>query len=123
MFDFANTHKAVIAHKEILCDNLTPLAVLGGLNAKVLLESAYNETGKDRFSIVVLNEAFRIYKENSIYFLIYQEQKIPLQEALADYTFLDSLLSSVDKVGFLESLAFIRTLAPNPTDKIPAYLP
>ncbi|TLE01876.1 chorismate-binding protein [Helicobacter japonicus] len=123
MFDFANTHKAVIAHKEILCDNLTPLAVLGGLNAKVLLESAYNETGKDRFSIVILNEAFRIYKENSIYFLIYQEQKIPLQEALADYTFLDSLLSSVDKVGFLESLAFIRTLAPNPTDKIPAYLP
>lgn len=124
MFDFSNSRIASIAHKEILCDNLTPLAVLGSLNAKVLLESAYNETGKDRFSIVILNEAFRIYKECGAHFLYTQGQKIPLYEALADYTPLDSIsLPPTHKAGFLESLALVRTLAPNPTDSIPAHLP
>ncbi len=75
MFDFSNSRVASIAHKEILCDNLTPLAVLGSLNAKVLLESAYNETGKDRFSIVILNEAFRIYKECAHIFFIHKGKK------------------------------------------------
>lgn len=121
MFDFSNSRVASIAHKEILCDNLTPLAVLHSLNAKVLLESAYNETGKDRFSIVILNEAFRIYKECGTHFLYTQRQKVPLYEALADYMPSDSMFCT-DKAGFLESLALVRTLAPNPSN-IPAHLP
>lgn len=145
MFDFSNTHKAMIAHKEIFNDNLTPFSVLRALNAKMLLESAYNETGKDRYSIMILNAAFGVYKDNGEHILAYAHHKVPLKKALAGYVAhnvsmnantesranvnmcLDShskaKLGIKDKKNdFLESLSIIRTLAPNP-DSIPQHLP
>lgn len=118
MFDFTNTIKAQIAHKEILCDNLTPLNVLDQLGAKVLLESAYNETGKDRYSILILNEAFRIYKENGSYYLVYAGEKKPLQEVLAGFR-----ESQENKqFDFLSCLAYFREFAPN-VENLPQGLP
>ncbi|WP_295701359.1 anthranilate synthase component I family protein [uncultured Helicobacter sp.] len=126
MFDFKNANKAVIAHKEMLCDNLTPLAVLGALNAKMLLESAYNETGKDRYSIMILCEAFCVYKENGAYILVCNNQKMLLSEALAGYEVKipdKSADNPFKQDGFLESLALVRTLAPNPQGITPHDLP
>lgn len=126
MFDFTNTHKAVIAHKEILCDNLTPLALLGALDAKVLLESAYNETGKDRYSIMIVCEAFSVYKENGEHILVCQNEKIPLKEIFSAYKPTqesNEARSDLTSQGFLESLALVRTLAPNPNGILPDNLP
>ncbi|WP_334084825.1 anthranilate synthase component I family protein [Helicobacter typhlonius] len=126
MFDFTNTHKALVAHKEILCDEITPLSVLFALKAKVLLESAYNETGKDRYSIMILAEAFRICKEQGAHWLMYEGKKILLREALGAYMNDAALLQKLkitkgkkqnaEDYGFLESLAIVRTLAPQPQE-------
>lgn len=121
MFDFSNARGALIAHKEILCDNLTPLGAFGALNAKVLLESAYNETGKDRYSLMIVHEAFSVYKENGEHILKYGKIKKPLKEALADYK--PDVNSNALSGDFLESLAFVRSLAPNPIETIPPHLP
>lgn len=116
MFDFGNANSACIAHKEMLCDNLTPLSVLLHFKAKVLLESAYNETGKDRYSIVILNEAFRIYKQEGSHWLIHNGHKALLRESIQQEMF-----QSIDS-DFLESLALVRNLAPKP-DSLPPHLP
>lgn len=65
--DSANESKIMI--KKIPADRFTPVGILEGLNAKVLLESAYHETGKGKYSILLIDEAFTVYKENSQYFL------------------------------------------------------
>ncbi len=71
MFDMkknsANQSKIVI--KKIPADRFTPVGILEGLDAKVLLESAYHETGKGKYSILLIDEAFTIYKENGQYYL------------------------------------------------------
>lgn len=125
MFDFTNENKAVIAHKEILCDNFTPLVLFDKLNAKVLLESAYNETGKDRYSIMILSEAFSIYKESGKHIIMFDNKKYPLKEVLDGYNppkFTKNPLKD-NKQDFLESLAFVRTLAPDPSLEIQQDLP
>ncbi len=136
MFDFHAQNKPQIAHKEVLCDSLTPLSVLFALKAKVLLESAYNETGKDRYSLVILNEAFRVCKEEGEHYLIANGNKTLLQEAMREYMcnedvkkslgikadFADS--KSVDsKQDFLEDLAIVRSLAPKPNAEQSPHLP
>lgn len=82
MFSPQHNTQACIAHKEILCDALTPLSALDTLKAKVLLESAYNETGKDRYSILILNEAFRVSKQNKAHFLTHYTHNQPTQVPL-----------------------------------------
>ena len=91
---FSSQHKtqAFIAHKEILCDALTPLSALDTLGAKVLLESAYNETGKDRYSILILSEAFRISKQDKKHFLTHHKAGAPTKVPL-DVIFSDLKLS------------------------------
>lgn len=144
MFDFRTQNKPQIAHKEVLCDSLSPLSVLFALKAKVLLESAYNETGKDRYSLVILNEAFRVYKEEGIHYLVVKGVKTPLHQALQGYLTSENIKKSLgiraDFVGltesreskgadskqdFLENLAIVRSLAPKPEQSphLPLDLP
>ena len=144
MFDFHTHNKPQIAHKEVLCDSLSPLSVLFALKAKVLLESAYNETGKDRYSLVILNEAFRVYKEEGIHYLVVKGVKTPLHQALQGYLTSENIKKSLgiraDSVGFaesreskgadskqdfLENLAIVRSLAPKPEQSphLPLDLP
>lgn len=118
MFDFSDNVPARIAHKEVLNDNLTPLSALLALEAKVLLESAYNETGKDRYSILIINEAFRIYKEGAQHWFMCNGVKTPAKEAFAGYVDNAEIMRSCRVKegghGFLETLALVRTLAPDP---------
>lgn len=142
MFDFYTHNKPQIAHKEVLCDSLTPLSVLFALKAKVLLESAYNETGKDRYSLVILNEAFRVYKEEGIHYLVVKGAKTPLHQALQGYLTSENIKKSLgiradsvdftesreskgadSKQGFLENLAIVRSLAPKPNAEQSPHLP
>lgn len=142
MFDFHTHNKPQIAHKEVLCDSLSPLSVLFALKAKVLLESAYNETGKDRYSLVILNEAFRVYKEEGIHYLVVKGAKTPLHQALQGYLTSENIKKSLgiraDSVGFaesreskgadskqdfLENLAIVRSLAPKPNAEQSPHLP
>lgn len=55
--------------QKISASKLTPLMVCEAMNAPILLESAFLDTGKGRFSILVLKEAFRIIKERGRVFL------------------------------------------------------
>lgn len=55
--------------QKISASKLTPLMVCEAMNAPILLESAFLDTGKGRFSILVLKEAFRIIKERGKVFL------------------------------------------------------
>ena len=142
MFDFHTHNKPQIAHKEVLCDSLSPLSVLFALKAKVLLESAYNETGKDRYSLVILNEAFRVYKEEGIHYLVVKGAKTPLHQALQGYLTSENIKKSLgiradsvdftesreskgadSKQGFLENLAIVRSLAPKPNAEQSPHLP
>ena len=142
MFDFRTQNKPQIAHKEVLCDSLSPLSVLFALKAKVLLESAYNETGKDRYSLVILNEAFRVYKEGGIHYLVVKGVKTPLHQALQGYLTSENIKKSLgiradsvgfaesreskeadSKQGFLENLAIVRSLAPKPNAEQSPHLP
>lgn len=142
MFDFYTHNKPQIAHKEVLCDSLSPLSVLFALKAKVLLESAYNETGKDRYSLVILNEAFRVYKEEGIHYLVVKGVKTPLHQALQGYLTSENIKKSLgiradsvgfaesreskgadSKQGFLENLAIVRSLAPKPNAEQSPHLP
>ncbi|HOV12743.1 MAG TPA: chorismate-binding protein [Spirochaetota bacterium] len=53
----------------IPADKITPIKILSEMDTKVLLESAYSETGKGKYSILILKEAFTIYKEKDKYYL------------------------------------------------------
>ncbi|PAF51571.1 chorismate-binding protein [Helicobacter sp. 13S00477-4] len=105
MFDFNNTHPAQIQIKKINTDNLTPLMILENLRAKVLLESAYQETGKERYSLMMLSSAFNIIKNNGKYLLKQNEFSLDL--------------STEDKnKKFLDWLEFFRHLAPDKPQSI-----
>ncbi len=71
MFDFnsKSVNKANIIIKKIAADRLTPIKILSQMKIVTLLESAYIKTGKSRYSIMVLKNAFTIYKNNNEYFL------------------------------------------------------
>jgi len=71
MFNF-NTNEgnqASIKIRRIAADRLTPIKILSQLGIKVLLESADTKKGKSRYSIIVVNEAFTIYKKSAKYYL------------------------------------------------------
>ena len=71
MFDFdkKSSNSSRIIFKRISADRLTPIKILSQSNVKVLLESAYIETGRSRYSIMILNNAFTIYKKNNKIYL------------------------------------------------------
>ncbi len=71
MFDFnkKSLKKSNILVRRISADRLTPIKILSQMKVVALLESAYIKTGKSRYSIMVLKNAFTIYKKGNQYFL------------------------------------------------------
>lgn len=112
MFDFlsktkAKTYPAQIVATKIPASKLTPLMICESFNAPVLLESAFLKTGKGRFSILVLQKAFCIIKENGDYFILYENKKYPLKalKKIGNY-----IVSKDSK--FLDFIDAFRNLAP-----------
>ncbi len=110
MFKFLNPkqkgYPASLEFRKIPASKITPLILCESFNAPVLLESAFLKTGKGRFSILILKEAFRITQEN---------QKISLIHEDFNHTFKDSQ-------NFLQILETLRNLAPTPQN-LPQDLP
>ncbi|PAF48008.1 anthranilate synthase component I [Helicobacter sp. 12S02634-8] len=103
MFDFTSKSCAQIHFKKIIADSFTPLAVLENIPARVLLESAYQETGKERFSLMMLKSAFWVIKDQGRYYLHAQDT----QKSTIDLSAKDS------SKKFLDWLEFFRELAPS----------
>ncbi|MBX7490496.1 anthranilate synthase component I family protein [Helicobacter turcicus] len=103
--------KAKIKVQKISSSKLTPLMVCEALKAPVLLESAFLTTGKGRFSILITQEAFRIIKEDSKYFLQKDSNKYPLNSLDKIYHF--ALPKTPKFLNFLEAF---RALAPQVSD-------
>ncbi|MCK4798577.1 MAG: chorismate-binding protein [Spirochaetes bacterium] len=101
MFDLKsqNQKKAKIEIKRISADRLTPMKILSQMQVLALLESAYIETGKSRYSIMILKEAFTIYKYKGKYILKEPNGK--------------KYLIKGSKGGFLSILRQFRNLAPD----------
>lgn len=105
MFDFDSKQPAKIIVKKIISDSFTPLLVLENIHARVLLESAYQETGKERYSLMMLSSAFMIIKKQSRYFLKQGDFELDLK--------------AIDpNKKFLDWLEFFRDLAPNKPENI-----
>ncbi|MBN2545887.1 MAG: chorismate-binding protein [Spirochaetes bacterium] len=71
MFDLKNKEiqNSKIDVRKISADRLTPIKILTQMNVVSLLESAYIKTGKSRYSIMIIKEAFTIYKKSGKYIL------------------------------------------------------
>lgn len=71
MFNFRKKkqREAKIETKTISADRLTPVKILTQMGAIVSLESATLESGKSRYSIIILKEAFTVYKYHREYYL------------------------------------------------------
>ncbi|MDO7252822.1 anthranilate synthase component I family protein [Helicobacter cappadocius] len=91
MFDFDSKQPAKIIVEKIISDSFTPLLVLENIQAKVLLESAYQETGKERYSLMMLESAFMVVKQKGRYFLKQADFELDLKEIDEDKKFLDWL--------------------------------
>lgn len=72
MFNMTNpgNKKACIIKREINADKITPVHLLERGKATALLESAYHETGKGKYSILIMKNAFTLYKKDTGYFLL-----------------------------------------------------
>lgn len=88
-FDFTLKNHAQIEILKIASHSLTPIMVLENLSAKALLESAYQETGKGRYSLLLLTLSFCLVKENNEYFIIYDNNKKALKQLDDSKDFLD----------------------------------
>lgn len=87
--------------KKIASDNFTPISVLQ--NAEVLLESAYAQTGRERYSMMILESAFCIEKDNGVYYMYQNGQT--------------HNLSKLDKSKkFLDWIEYFKNLAPQSDD-------
>lgn len=115
MFKFLNLNQkgydSALEFCKIPASKLTPLMLCETFNAPVLLESAFLKSGKGRFSILILEEAFRVTKDNQETSLLFLDSKHILP-----------------KRPFLETLESLRKLAPNPNDSqlnstLPSDLP
>ncbi len=86
-------------HIRLPGERFTPFSLLKKLNAKAILESASFTQGRARYSILLLEEAFRLMQDNSgIYFLHGSEKKrleqshfSPPENRQAPYDILDLL--------------------------------
>ncbi len=56
--------------KAVAGDRFTPYSLARKLDAKVLLESSSFEKGKERFSVLLVNEAFRVYQRAGEMFFV-----------------------------------------------------
>ena len=115
MFKFLNLNQkgydSALEFRKIPASKLTPLMLCETFSAPVLLESAFLKSGKGRFSILILEEAFRVTKDNQETSLLFLDSKHILP-----------------KQPFLKTLESLRNLAPNPKDSsfdsaLPSDLP
>ena len=115
MFKFLNLNQkgydSALEFRKIPASKLTPLMLCDTFSAPVLLESAFLKSGKGRFSILILEEAFRVTKDNQETSLLFLDSKHILP-----------------KQPFLKTLESLRNLAPNPKDSnfdsaLPSDLP
>ena len=104
---------AQIKIQKISASKLTPLMVCEALKAPVLLESAFLTTGKGRFSLLITQEAFRIIKENSKYFLQENSKKYSLENFKKIHNF---PLPKIPK--FLDFLEAFAALAPDVEEEL-----
>ncbi|CBG39673.1 putative anthranilate synthase component I [Helicobacter mustelae 12198] len=88
-FDFHLKTQGQIQIQKIPSHSLTPIMILQDLKAKALLESAYQETGKGRYSLMLLSPAFCLIKENDAYFLLENQTKTSLSAMDPSKDFLD----------------------------------
>ncbi len=101
VFDFSQNTNAQILVKKISSSHLTPLLVQETLNATTLLESAYQETGKGRYSLLMLEVAFS---------LIFNKDQIFLSDKNWHLTPLSNILNT--NMDYLDSLTFFQSLCP-----------
>ncbi len=115
MFKFLNPsqkgYQATLNFRKLPASKLTPLMLCEAFNAPVLLESAFLKSGKGRFSILILQEAFRVVKENQETALFFGDSRHTLPQK-----------------PFLKTLQSLRNFSPNPNDSslnsaLPSDLP
>lgn len=100
MLPLAPTSSAQMIYKKILAHTLTPLSAFEKLKGKFLLESACLQSGRGRYSLLVLTSAFMLIKELGQYFLLDETSR-------HDLSALDSTKD------YLEWLAHFRSFAPD----------
>lgn len=76
--------------KTIPGERFTPYSVAKKLNARVLLESSSFKKGKERYSILMVNEAFTVFEKNRKIFLQIEGKKYQIRNHQGDI--LDALL-------------------------------
>jgi anthranilate synthase component I len=84
-----------ISFRIIPADCYTPVGILDALNARMLLESAYHETGKGKHSILVIDDAFTVAADAGGYAVIREGVREP-----------------ISATGFLEAVERYRVTAP-----------
>lgn len=89
MFDLNLNKTPKIAYKELRSDSFTPKVILSNFHVEALLESAYINALKGRYSIMILKSAFKIFKLNDIYLFSSPSTKINLNEINKDRKYLD----------------------------------
>ena len=65
--------------KAVHGERFTPFALARKLNARVILESSSFQRGRERYSILLVREAFRVYQQESNVFFSSggTERKLP----------------------------------------------
>lgn len=106
-FDFSKNTPATIKMQKIPTYNITPTMILENLNARILLESAYQETGRGRYSLMLLALGFMVVKENQSYKIITPDSTMPLIH---------------DQRDFLDWIQFFQDLAPKTNFDFPIPL-
>ena len=92
---FSHNTPSAVSYKKIAADCYTPVGILDSLSGKMLLESAYHETGKGKYSILILDEAFTAAKEGKKYYIVNNGKS-----------------DEVKAEGFLELISSLREKAP-----------
>src|SRR6056297_3234929 len=65
-----NESEAKIRYLKLPAEFTTPVKILHQSNPVALMESAYPSSGKSRFSMIVLEEAFSVVKKENAYYKI-----------------------------------------------------
>lgn len=92
-----NESEAKIKYLKLPAEFTTPVKILHQCNPVALMESAYPSSGKSRFSMIVLEEAFSVVKKEKEYYKIQNS----VQQKLEDFT------------AFLDVVNHYREKAPN----------
>ncbi|MFW6262828.1 MAG: anthranilate synthase component I family protein [Thermotogota bacterium] len=100
-----NKRDAAMKYLKLPAEFTTPVKILQHCNPIALMESAYPSSGKSRFSIIVLDEAFSVVKKENQYYKIQNE----VHEKLEGFS------------EFIDVLKHYRKKAPK--DDVPEHYP